>query len=119
MRWSNLGLVGLALALRCDTTFPDTQGVIPSEPDAGPTSSQTVSTFAIQTILAGDTVADGSESDSAWQIFGYDLDGLITTETSTNVCTLAPGTPNYNQIDGKDGIDNAWGLAVLPVIQSA
>jgi hypothetical protein len=120
MRWWNLGLVGLALVLRCEPTPPaDTPGVIPAEPEAGTTSSQTVSTFAIQTIFLGDVpTAGGPPSNSAWKEFGYDVDGLITTETSANVCALAPGAPKINQIDGDDGIDNAWGLVLVPILQN-
>jgi hypothetical protein len=84
------------------------------------TTSTAVSTFAMQTILLGEgaTVA-GPPSPTAWQAFGYDLDGLVTTTSSKNVCTLTAGAPPSNQLDGNDGIDNAWGNAVLPIIESA
>ncbi len=35
------------------------------------------------------------------------------------MCTLAAGAPKSNQVDGTNGIDNAWGAVLLPIIQSA
>ena len=111
--WLALGLA----VTTCSPPPPDTKE-IPIAPEAGTTSSQTVSTFAIQTILLGDApTIESQPGNAAWKAFGYNLDDLVTTATLTNVCTLAAGAPLINQIDGDDGIDNAWGSTLLPGIQ--
>ena len=56
---------------------------------------------------------------TAWETFGFDLDGLVTTKTSTNVCTLTNGAPAFDQIDGQGGIDNAWGSTLVPILETA
>jgi hypothetical protein len=35
------------------------------------------------------------------------------------VCTLEPGAPTANQVDGYNGVDNAWGETLLPIFQAA
>lgn len=66
----------------------------------------------------GDAPRDGSApSPNAWQAFGYNLDGKITSANSTDVCTLYNGAPMMNQSDGLNGIDNAWGAVAVPEIQ--
>ena len=105
------------LVARCDAA--DTFGTIPSPPDGG-IASDDVSTFAIQTLFLGESRTDGGPpSKTAWRDLGYNLDGLITTATSTDVCILAPNTPLTQQLDGENGIDNAWGAVLLPITQTA
>lgn len=89
---------------------------LPGQPPSRPTSgavpaSSTTQTFAIDHLLLGD--------DTTWRSLGFDLDHEDTTKDSTNVCTRAAGAPEENQVDGDDGIDNAWGANVLPIIESA
>jgi hypothetical protein len=96
----------------------DAGGQPPPPPDGGaPTSN--VYTFAVNQILLGETTRSGTPSNSAWKDYGYDVDGLTTTSQSTNVCTLSTGAPKANQNDGTNGIDNAWGAVLLPIIQTA
>ena len=118
MHWRRGALVtGLVFAARCGS--PDTVEEIPPPPPDGGAASGDVSTFAIQTLFLGEAPADGgAPSSRAWKAFGYDLDGLITTEASTNVCTLAAAPPSH-QLDGENGIDNAWGATLLPIFQAA
>lgn len=95
-------------------------GQPPAPPSSPATTSTKVETFAIQTLLLGEAPrSGGAASNTAWKAYGYNLDGLVTTETSTNVCTLAAGAPKINQIDGNNGIDNSFGSVILPIIQSA
>ncbi len=98
---------------------PPIGGKPPAPPDGGaPTTS--VYTFAIKTLYLGEApYGGGAPSTTAWKNFGYDIDGLTTTKTSTNVCTLATGSPLVNQVDGTNGIDNAFGAILLPIIQTA
>lgn len=37
---------------------------------------------------------------SAWTQFGVNVDGLVTTASSTNVCTLAAGSSKQAQAHG-------------------
>jgi hypothetical protein len=90
----------------------------PPPPDGGaPTSN--VYTFAVDTVFLGEASRSGTPSNNAWKDYGYDVDGLVTTSQSTNVCTLALGSPKSNQADGTNGIDNAWGHVLLPILQTA
>ena len=102
-----------------DAGAPDAPGEPPPPPDGGaPTTN--VYTFAIDTIYLGEASRTAvAPSSSAWKDYGYNLDGLVTTSSSTNVCTLAAGAPKMNQVDGNNGIDNAWGSVLLPMVQSA
>jgi hypothetical protein len=94
-------------------------GQPPPPPDGGTAPSTTVETFAVNKLLLGEASRAGAPSNTAWKDYGYNLDGLVTDKSSTNVCTLAAGAPKTNQVDGTNGIDNAWGAVMLPLIQSA
>ncbi len=82
-------------------------------PPTGP-----IVTFAIDQIRLGEADPTGVGSNTAWRAYGRDVDGLVTTKDSTDVCTLQPGAPKFNQTDGNDGIDNAWGAVFLPILQT-
>jgi hypothetical protein len=98
---------------------PPIGGKPPPPPDAGTPTTNTY-TFAINTIYLGDVQrASVTPSATAWKDFGYDVDGLQTTNVSTNVCTLYSGAPMSVQSDGTNGIDNSWGANILPIIQTA
>ncbi len=99
---------------------PPIGGQPPAPPADGGAPTSSTYTFAVQTIYLGETpYGGGAPSATAWKNFGYDIDGLTTTNQSTNVCTLAAGAPKANQVDGTNGIDNAWGSVLLPIIQSS
>ncbi|HSQ65548.1 MAG TPA: hypothetical protein VLM85_20150 [Polyangiaceae bacterium] len=100
---------------------PSGPGQPPAPPQGGGTPAPNdLATFAIQTLFLGESNRTGGAlSVYAWKDYGYDLDGLVTTKTSADVCTLAVGAPKANQTDGNDGIDNAWGAVILPIIQTA
>jgi hypothetical protein len=90
----------------------------PPELEAGASTTTNVSTFAFDAIFLGDILATGGLSNTAWKTFGYDLDGKTTTKASTDVCTLAPGTPRFYQVDGLDGRDNSFGSTILPIVEA-
>ena len=98
---------------------PPTGGKPPPPPDGGTPTTNTY-TFAVKTIYLGDTAyGSTTPSTTAWKEFGYDVDGLQTTNQSTNVCTLYQGAPKNVQTDGTSGIDNSWGENLLPIVESA
>ncbi|MBN4050360.1 hypothetical protein JYT28_01240 [Desulfobulbus sp. AH-315-M07] len=88
----------------------------PPPPDnAGPgDGSDTV--FAVTRMYFGDTDSQGSPSPTAWKAYGYNLDGKISTGTSTDLCKPSQGAaPNSVYPDGNGGIDNSWGKNLLPI----
>jgi hypothetical protein len=103
--------------MQCAVTLPN--GEIPPRPDAATVSRGVVETFAIDTFFLGETDRSGTASSQAWKAYGYDLDGLTTYETSTDVCDHASGAPRSNQVDGDYGIDNATGFVLTPILVSA
>ncbi|HEY1955093.1 MAG TPA: hypothetical protein VGH28_05760 [Polyangiaceae bacterium] len=114
-RW----LIALVASSAACHAQPTPLGEIPADPEAGATTTNASSTFAIDQIFLGDTDRTNQASTTAWQGFGYDLDGLHTDATSTDVCSLQPGASLAYQVDGPGGIDNAWGALVLPILETA
>lgn len=56
-------------------------------------------------------------SSTAWRQYGRNVDGLVTTAASTDVCQLQPGaSPSSVKPDGDAGIDNSFGANVVPLI---
>lgn len=92
----------------------------PSLPDSGATPPIAVAhNYAVHTLFLGDTDCNGVASTTAWETYGYNLDNLVTTETSTDVCTLVPGAAKSTQVDGTGGIDNSFGANIIPILTTA
>jgi hypothetical protein len=72
--------------------------------------------YAVHKLYLGDTDRLGVTNPNAWRALGYDLDGKITTQSSTDVCTLSAGASKSVQIDGEGGIDNSWGANIMPIL---
>ena len=101
----------------CDT--PGVDCTVPPPPPSGATTPPTGTTphdYAIYHLYLGDTDRTGVTSYEAWTSFGYNLDNLVTTKTSTDVCTLAAGASKTTQEDGVGGIDNSFGENILPIL---
>ncbi len=88
--------------------------VQPSPPSGGAPTSKSHN-YAIHTLYLGDTDRTGISNSAAWKAYGYNLDNLVTTKVSTDVCTLAAGAAKTAQVDGNGGIDNSFGENVLPI----
>ncbi len=97
---------------QCGQIAPSTHATPP--PDTGQPCPGTfdLKTFAIDSLDFGERTTDG------WASIGYDLDGKITGASSTDVCAQAAGAPRANQVDGNDGIDNAFGHLIAPGLAS-
>jgi hypothetical protein len=94
-----------------NSTSSSVAGVIPPNP-GGPSPDGTGSTvLAISALYFGD-----GGSGSAWKSIGLDIDGKQTTHASTDVCTLAPQSSPYAQVDGDNGIDNSFGENLVPIL---
>lgn len=86
---------------------------------AGSTTTTTASTnFALHYIWLGDTKTTSAFTADplAWQTFGYNIDGKLTTSTSTDVCTLATGASSTVQVDGNNGRDDSFGENLIPLL---
>jgi hypothetical protein len=124
---SALCLMGLGLGAACavvvgcssdDAGGTTVAGVGKQPPSpAGATATGTDErTFAVYSLQLGETDRAGVPSKDAWKKFGYDLDGQRSTKDSTSVCTQVPGASKSAQEDGDEGIDNAFGKTILPLL---
>ena len=97
---------------------PSGPGIQPPDRPEGASPGDGMGTaFAVSELFLGDTDRNGSPNPSAWKDFGYDLDGKISTKDSTDLCKPnAGGSPSSVYPDGNDGIDNAFGKLLLPII---
>jgi hypothetical protein len=98
---------------------PGVTCTVPPTPPSGATPPPTGTTphnYAIRHLYLGDTDRTGISSSQAWAAFGYNLDDLVTSESSTDVCTLVAGASKVTQVDGNGGIDNSFGANILPIL---
>jgi hypothetical protein len=139
MRFRSFALLALPIACGGDVASnadaatdayvaPDTSLVDAAPPPVGqpplpPTivtpPSATTMTFVINQVFLGEADRGGAASASAWKSYGYNIDGKVTTKSSTDVCTLASNAGSSVQVDGDNGIDNSWGSNILPIFQNA
>jgi len=76
--------------------------------------------LAATKIYIGTTDRSGAASTTAWEQYGYDLDGQITSMDFSHHCKPSSGaSPKDIFPDGKDGRDNAFGKKLLPLVLSA
>src|SRR5690349_19491062 len=69
------------------TTDTGTHAEPPTAPATKPGDGTGSVTMAISKLYLGDTDADGTpDKANGWKNFGYDLDGKISTATSTDLC---------------------------------
>lgn len=72
--------------------------------------------FSVSEFQLGTTNPDGTPSSSAWQYYGDDIDGLTSSQASSNHCTLQAGANSSVKRDGPDGVDNSFGANILPLL---
>jgi len=69
------------------------------------------------TVLAGTKLIFGEGNSGQWKKVGYNLDGLVSTAGSKDLCQPAEGAFTLTPYpDGEDGIDNSFGKNLLPQI---
>jgi hypothetical protein len=101
----------------CSNLPPGACNVWPKQGSGSPTTAK--HNYAISKLYLGNYTRTGQhDTMTGWQNFGYNLDGLVTTRTSTDVCTLAAGAGHDVQVDGPEGIDNSFGENILPIVTS-
>jgi hypothetical protein len=75
--------------------------------------------FALSKVYIDRDRATGAPSADAWKKYGFDLDGLATAASSTNHCQPVAGADAARvKTDGDNGIDNAFGASIAPIIAS-
>lgn len=75
--------------------------------------------FALSKVYIDRDRATGAPSADAWKKYGFDLDGLTTDASSTNHCQPVAGADVARvKTDGDNGIDNAFGASIAPIIAS-
>jgi hypothetical protein len=89
----------------------------PPPPDAAspPNGTGTV-TFAVSTFFFGDTDRDGGADKLGWKQFGFDLDGKNLPPCAPGLCRVPDPPPLVPRAEGFDGIDNAFGHDLLPIL---
>jgi hypothetical protein len=133
--FTGLALCGLGLttalllgAPGCSSSTTETDGGASASTGASKkppakAGDQTASTdskfFAVKTIQLGDADRSGALSQTAWKKYGYDLDGLVSTEKSTDHCKLKAGASSKAKLDGDQGTDNSFGANILPLLLAA
>lgn len=69
------------------------------------------------TVFALTKLSFGEGTNGQWKSIGYNIDGLVSDGSSTDVCLPnAGGSPNFAYPDGDDGIDNSFGKNLVPII---
>lgn len=116
-----LGVTAFGVTQGCSSDSTSSGGAVagrqpPAKPSAAAANLGDERTFAVYSLQLGETDRAGVKSTSAWKDFGYNLDGLVTTKESADVCTRVKGAASTNQEDGKEGIDNAFGSIIIPFI---
>jgi len=65
--------------------------------------------------LAANKLLFGEGNSGEWKKFGFNIDGLVSTGSSKDVCkTNMMGMPGTAYPDGDNGIDNSFGKNLLP-----
>jgi hypothetical protein len=74
-------------------------------------------TMPLTTVMAVSQLYFGEGNNGEWKSYGFNLDGLSSTATSTDLCQPNSGAmPSVPYPDGNNGIDNSFGKNLLPVI---
>jgi hypothetical protein len=89
----------------------------PANEAAAPDGTGTT-VVAIRKLYLGDTNRDGTANKAnGWKQYGYDLDNVASTATSTNLCKPRNNAAPKNVYpDGNKGIDNSFGKNILTTI---
>jgi hypothetical protein len=89
----------------------------PADGAAAPDGAGTT-VVALKKLYLGDTNRDGTANKvNGWKQYGYDLDNLASTATSTDLCKPRNNTsPKSLYPDGNKGIDNSFGKNILTII---
>lgn len=74
--------------------------------------------LAANALFLGETAFDGTPSPTAWRQIGFNVDGLVSTPQSQNVCQPRAGATMQIHDDGDTGVDNAFGKSIVPILSA-
>lgn len=76
--------------------------------------------FALRKLLLGRNNPDGTPNTAnGWKQYGFNLDGLVSTATEQGECIPRDNASRDSvHTDGNDGIDNAFGKHVMPILEA-
>ena len=125
MRPTLLGILGLMGAPWMGACIVDNvdrgprEAARPPERAGEPTGSTRSRFYAINTLSLGYAERSGAPSPIAWKKYGYDIDGKLSNDKSTDHCRLKAGAAAKIKQDGEKGIDNSFGANILPILGKA
>ena len=90
----------------------------PAMSGGNPGTGSLPTVLAASRLFLGEHDSNGVPKPSAWQAFGFNLDGILSTKTGTNHCKLYANSPPTNKQDGNGGIDNGFGQNLLPILKT-
>ncbi|RYE82334.1 MAG: hypothetical protein EOO75_20855 [Myxococcales bacterium] len=94
-------------------------GQPPAAPaDAPVAGSEPDVVHAVSAFFVGDTDRQGVDAASAWEAYGYNLDGWVSTSKQGFHCQPRPGGKAFDvRDDGPEGEDNSFGRNVVPLLR--
>lgn len=102
----------------------------PERPADAPAGDGDGATLGVSALFLGDTDRNGAVSPSAWQTFGYDIDGVATVDVDgdgkitgadlegRNCAPVQSEANAKNLEDGPGGVDNSFGRNIVSFISS-
>jgi hypothetical protein len=76
-------------------------------------------TFAVTKLYIGDTDPDGTpDVTNGWTHFGYNIDGVTPSNLAAFCTPLFNASPSQVHAEGINGIENAFGHNILPILLS-
>ena len=88
-----------------------------SSGDATSSSTGGLTCMGESTVLGATKLLFGEGNSGEWKKFGFNLDGLVSTAASKDVCKPNDGAFTFTPYpDGDQGIDNSFGKNLLPQI---
>jgi hypothetical protein len=90
----------------------------PAPPAGAGPGDGSMARFAATRLFLGSTDRNGAPNPTAWKTYGYDIDGRISQEGDPGLCQPAAGGSPKVHNDGDQGIDNAFGKSILPLMLS-
>jgi hypothetical protein len=110
--------MALAAASACGGTSTGAEPVCPTP--ALPAVVSTAQVLRLDSLNLGELDANGNLSNVASQSIGYNLDGICTTKANLDAvqCQRGAGADPSKPVDGTDGIDNAFGKSLLPLLRA-
>ena len=107
-------------ACTVDASVKESGVTLASPPPPGPMQpadgTGTV-TLALTSLLGGGTGLDGGSDTTGWELYGYNIDGVAPGNPAAFCVPAAGGSASLVHQEGPNGIENAFGHLVLPLLE--